>query len=42
MHPNSYAIESGNLVYGAAQMDESANFKRCVQPLLSEKALEPP
>lgn len=35
-------IENTNLIYGAHSEDEYQNFVRCVQPVINEKALEPP
>lgn len=40
--PDSYSLESGNFIYGSIQQDEVLNFKRCVQPVINERALEPP
>jgi hypothetical protein len=39
--PNAYALESGNLIYGSIQYEDSENFKRCVKPIVNERALEP-
>ena len=35
-------LESTNMIYGAHSEDEHINFARCVQPVVNEKALEPP
>ena len=42
VHPLMINIEAGNFIYGSIQHDEIQNFKRCVQPIINEKALEPP
>jgi hypothetical protein len=34
-------MESGNLIFGPVEDDESTNFRRCVGPVVNEKALEP-
>ncbi len=40
--PDQFIIENGNMIYGSVQFDETQNFKRSVQPVINEKALEPP
>ena len=35
-------LESTNFIYGAHSEDEYHNFLRCIQPVVNEKALEPP
>ena len=35
-------LESTNMIHGAHSEDEFLNFNRCVQPVVNEKALEPP
>ena len=54
LKPNNYTVnacvvaseiqilEPGNFIYGSVQHDEIINFRRCVQPIINEKALEPP
>ena len=42
VHPQMQLIENTNLIYGAHSEDEFNNFMRCVQPVINEKALEPP
>ena len=40
--PHMQLLESTNLIYGAYSEDEAQNFQRCIQPVVNEKALEPP
>lgn len=35
-------IDSCNLIYGCVQIDQIQNFKKFIQPILNERALEPP
>ena len=42
VHPMYQFLESGNLIEGVYTEDERLNFRRCVQPIVNEKALEPP
>jgi hypothetical protein len=35
-------LDSGSLIYGSVEHEEKLNFRRCVQPIINEKALEPP
>ena len=42
VHPHMQLLESTNLIYGAHSEDEYQNFSRCVQPVVNERALEPP
>jgi hypothetical protein len=39
---SQYSLEAGNFISGSIMQDEIMNFKRCVQPVINEKALEPP
>lgn len=39
--PDMYCLEAGNLIHGAVQYDEVLNFRRCVQSIINERALEP-
>jgi hypothetical protein len=39
--PSYRVLESSNLIYGSLQHEDILNFKRCVQPIINEKALEP-
>lgn len=34
-------LENANIFAGAVTPDATANFKRCVRPVINEKALEP-
>ena len=40
--PHMLHLESTNLIAGAHSEDEYLNFLRCIQPVVNEKALEPP
>ena len=42
VHPHTQFIESSNLIFGAFSADEHVNFARCIQPVINEKAMEPP
>ena len=42
VHPHMQLLEPTNFIYGAHSEDEHINFSRCVQPVINEKALEPP
>lgn len=42
VHPEMQLLESTNLIFGAHSEDEHQNFARCIQPVINEKALEPP
>lgn len=39
--PNRQLLESSSFIYGQQSMDDKINFKRCVQPIINQKALEP-
>jgi len=42
VHPHMQLLETTNMIYGAHSEDEHLNFMRCIQPIINEKALEPP
>ena len=42
VHPQMQLLESTNMIFGALSEDDHQNFQRCVQPVINEKALEPP
>jgi len=42
VHPSYQLLEASNLIAGVYSEDERQNFARCVQPVINEKALEPP
>ena len=42
VHPQMQLLESTNMIMGAHSEDEHQNFTRCIQPVVNEKALEPP
>ena len=35
-------LENSNIYSGSYTVDQAANFKRCIRPVINEKALEPP
>lgn len=39
--PESFVMESGNMIYGSVQWEDVCNFHRTVQPVINEKCLEP-
>jgi len=42
VNPAQVMLENANLFAGSTTPDSIANFKRCVRPVINEKALEPP
>lgn len=42
VNPTLQPISSSNLMHGFFNQDEVVNFTRCVQPVINEKAKEPP
>lgn len=40
--PEMQKLDSGSLIFGSVEHEEKLNFRRCVQPIINEKALEPP
>jgi hypothetical protein len=51
LKPNNYSVSTAltsadlqpldSFVFGPLHCDESTNFRRCIQPVINEKALEP-
>ena len=42
VHPQMQLIDTTHLIAGSFTDDERTNFLRCIQPVINEKALEPP
>ena len=42
VHPEMQLIDSTNFIPGVYLNDEDENFKRCIRPVINEKAMEPP
>ncbi len=38
---DQYALDSGALIYGSFVPQDISNFRRCIQPVVNERALEP-
>lgn len=41
-NPSAQMLENSNFFQGSITPDSVSNFKRCIRPVINEKALEPP